>query len=265
MEIPAEGVAEGEWIRKWQGEIQKVLNDIEAARVALAKAADRLVGVDKPYRKHWTAKLDAYERQISERLAKIGIESPKQLRREVNNRRTKVRQINTKTKPRLAKVNEEIKRLEIGRQNLRTQLRKLNERITTARRNKAEELTKSLDDRIIVSVQEAGDRSQLLNELREISVEIASQQHKIQNREPQLQSIVDNVTPLELAEALRNSGHLSHGGEETTLVELCGVTTNTQNVLCGIANDILLLNRLETVDAPDVPKIKVRREGEENN
>jgi hypothetical protein len=187
------------------------------------------------------------------------------LRREVNRLRTEVRRIRTETQPRLAKVNREIARLETDRQNLRTQLRNLNEEITTARKNKAVELTRSLEGRIIVSIGEAGDRSQLLDVLRESCVEIASQQHGIKNREEQLQSIVENVEPLELADSLRNSGCIRRDDRDTTLAELCRVTENTQKVLCAIANDILLLNRIETTDAPDVPKIRVRSEGEDNS
>ena len=264
-DVPAEDVAEGEWLRNWRRDVQQTLNEIEAARVALTKATERLVAIDGPYRKEWKTKHDAYEQQVSERLAKIGVESPKQLRRQVNSLRTQVREIKTKTQPRLAKVNEEITRLETERQNFRTQLRNLNQRITKARTNKAVELTKSLEGRIIVSVMDAGDRSQLLAALREICMEIASKQHQIKNREQQLQSVVENVGPLELAEALRNSGRIRRDDEDTTLAKLCGVTENTQNVLCAIANDILLLNQIETVDVPDVPKIKVRREGEENS
>lgn len=263
-EIPTD-IAEGEWLGEWRRDVQHELDEIESARVALAKAAERLVVVDRSFRKEWKRKHEAYEQQVSDRLAKIGVESPKQLRRQVNSLRSAVRRIKTETRPRLTKFNEEIARLENDRQNLRTQLQGLNETITTARRGKAVELTESLEGRIIVSVTQTGDRSQLLSVLRDICVETASQQHRIQSREQQLQRIVESVGPLELADALRDSGRICRDDAQTTLTELCGVTENTQNVLCAIANDILLLNRIETTDVPDVPKIKVRREGEQNS
>jgi hypothetical protein len=263
-DVPADEVAEGDWLRRWHGEVRVVLTEIEAARVALSKAAQRLASVDKPFRDDWKSKHEVYEQEISAKLAKIGVESPKQLRRQVSTLRSQVREIKTKTQPRLTKVNEEIARLAAERENLRTQLGKLNEQITSARQSKAAELTKALDGRIVVSVKEAGDRSGLLRVLRDICVEIASQQHKIANREQQLKCIVEEVTALELAAALRNSGSVEREGIATSLVDLCGITPNTQDVVCGIGSDILLLNRIETVDVPDVPVIKVRREGEEN-
>ena len=265
VEVPAENIAEAELLRNWRREVEAVLDEVEAARVALATATDRLVTIDSPFRKEWTSKYDAYERQVSERLSKIGVESPKQLRRQVNGLRSQVRKIKTETQPRLTKVNEEIARLETERDNLQTQLRTLNEQISDARKSKAADLTKSLDGRITVSLIEASDRSQLLTVLREICGEMASKQHNIKNRDQQLLSVVENVGPLELAEALRNAGRITRGESETTLAELCAVTDNTQNVLCAIANDVLLLNRIETTDVPDVPKIMVRREGEHDS
>ena len=46
------------------------------------------------------------------------------------------------------------------------------------------------------------------------------------------------------------------------LAGLCGVTENTQNVLCSIADNIRLLNRLTVAPVSDVLRIKVRRSGE---
>ena len=124
-------------------------------------------------------------------------------------------------------------------------------------------MTASLDGKITISVEECGNREQYLDTLRDLCRELASAQHKIQKREPQLARIAENIGPLDLAEALRSGGKVQSKDGETDLASLCDVTDNTQNVLVGIANDILFLNRLETADVPDVLQIMVRREGEE--
>src|SRR5205807_1006778 len=89
------------------------------------------------------------------------------------------------------------------------------------------------------------DRTKYQEVLQELCTTVASQRHNIRDREGQLAQVVKNVDPLTLAEALRRCGVIqSADGNETTLLRICGITENTQNVLCSIANDIELLNKL---------------------
>jgi len=108
------------------------------------------------------------------------------------------------------------------------------------------------------------DRKAYRQTLNELCARIASQRHNIKDREGQLEKVIGNLLPLELAKALRARGKLiKEDGTETTLEAHCGITLNTQNVLCSIADDIELLNRLQTVILPDMPEILVKRWGEE--
>ena len=76
----------------------------------------------------------------------------------------------------------------------------------------------------------------------------------IQNREGQLGKIIATLEPLDLAKALSNKGELTCNGLTRSLGNICDITTNTQNVLCRIADNVELLNKLQTVSVPDVPK-----------
>lgn len=63
--------------------------------------------------------------------------------------------------------------------------------------------------------------------------------------------------------ALRNKGNVNIAGTpDATLKDFCGITENTQHFLCRLADDIRLLNQLETVAVPDIPQILVQRRGE---
>lgn len=105
-----------------------------------------------------------------------------------------------------------------------------------------------------------GHRTDYLSTLQQLAERVtAGHGRRIRNRDEHLTRIVSSVTPLQLAEALDNNGPLN--GQ--SLAELCGVTENTCEVLCGIADDIRLLNQLQTAETPDVPDIRVRRRGED--
>ena len=62
--------------------------------------------------------------------------------------------------------------------------------------------------------------------------------------------------PIKLARALQAKGVVRQAdGSTLSLQDACGITENTQSVLCRIADDIRLLTRLQTVNVPDVPNI----------
>lgn len=261
--VPAEKVADREAIESWRQHTQKGLNEIEAARAQLVGAIKRLSATHQAHLKPWKAKHAEHEKEISEQLKKSGVESPTQLRQQITSHRAKIRKIKDKDLPRLASVQTEISRLENERDTLRKQLQQTNATITETRSGKAEELNGAFDKKIVVSVEPAGDRRLYLESLREICDEITNKYQQIKNREQHLQSISSKVTPLELAEAVCSGGKIASRPGSPSLLDLCEITKNTQDVLCTIGSDIELVNKIEIVDVPDVPHIKVQRAGEE--
>lgn len=261
--VPAENVADREAIEAWREDAQKGLNEIEAARAQLVGAIKKLSATHQSHLKPWKAKHADHEKEIAEQLKKSGVESPTQLRQQITSHRAKIRKIKEKDQPRLGSVETEISRLENERDTLRTQLKAANTTISKTRSEKAEELNGAFDEKIIVNVEGGGDKREYLESLREICDEITNQYQRIQKREQHLQAIASNVTPLELAEAVCNDGKVISRSGSPSLTDLCEITKNTQEVLCTIGSDIELVNKIEIVDVPDVPRIKVKREGEE--
>ncbi len=262
--VPAENVVDREELDAWRSAVQADLNAIESVRKDLVAAVAKLKATNAAHLKPWKQKHDEYEKILSQQLAKSGVESPTELRQQVNSHRTKIRAIKEKKQPRLAVVDAEISRLETERNNLRNELRKANETITKVRKENAEELNKAFDKKIIVEVEQSGDTSQYHEVLREVCDSITSKHQSIRNREQHLSSIVANVSPVELAEALCNKGRIKSRSGSPTLLQVSDITQNTQDVLCTTAADIDLINRIETVDVADVPRIKVRRDGAES-
>src|SRR5205823_1890292 len=127
----------------------------------------------------------------------------------------------------------------------------------------AEDLTVALGGNIKIEVTPFGDRSEFLRALTDLCGRLATRDSQIKNRDAQLALVVNNLTPLRLARALRNKGNVHFADQMgLSLADLCGITTNTQNVLCRLADNVRLLNQLETLTTADVPQILVKRRGE---
>jgi len=70
----------------------------------------------------------------------------------------------------------------------------------------------------------------------------------VKNRETQIGLVAASILPRELAAALRTDGVIVGKEKPRTLREACGITENTQRVLCRMSSDIQALNVLETLD-----------------
>jgi hypothetical protein len=191
------------------------------------------------------------------------VESPQELIARVSALRTQIRAIKTQKQPRLTALNTTIDQKEQARAKLLGDLGKVDAALTAKRTAKAKELTDALDGKIKIEVKASADRDAYLQTLTELCAEIATRDSQIKNKDSQLALITSKLAPLQLASALRNKGNFPLP-EETgiALTDLCGITANTQNCLCRLADDIKRINRLETVAALDVPQILVQRRGE---
>jgi hypothetical protein len=109
---------------------------------------------------------------------------------------------------------------------------------------------------------ERADTAAFLEALNSLTTRVTNRDRKIQNRDSQLAQIVEGISPIHLARALTAGGCVGDGEETETLQVRCGITKNTQDILCHIAADIKLLNELQTVIVEDTPQILVRRRGE---
>jgi len=261
--IDPEEVAESDLLVQWINAVQTALDDIESARNTILASVRRLATSSDTLRNTWLEARRAHDRGVSEQLAKIGVESPREVIERVGELRRQINIIEKTKQPQLTRVNKQIGKEESARESLLHQLENIDHGIKTKRQEKVRDLTDNLEGKIKISLDPSADHTEYLRVLYEICDDIATRDSSIRSRESQLDRIVKKVTPLRLARALTQKGVVQdEEGSDSSLQALCGITENTQNVLCRIADNIQLLNKLQTITVPDVPKILVQRYGE---
>jgi len=261
--LDADSVAESETLIRWNAALRTALDKVERARQAILHARDELIGASVPLREEWRKATIEHEHRISEQLARAGIESPKELMSRVEWLRREVNKIKGTYNPRLTEVRSIIDKKEEERVGLLDRLERLTRDITETRKRKAEELTARLDGELRISINPAADTSEYRRVVSEICAQLSSQSHRIQNREAQMAIVIKSITPWELAKALKEKGQITGAdGKTESLHTKCGITENTQSVLCTLNGNIEQLNKLETLIVEDVPVILVRRRRE---
>lgn len=250
-------------LQQWQNQIRAAVEELNQARQKIEQAVMRLGESTKVAREQWSQELNAHERALATKLSAAGVESPQELIARVAEIRRAIGVIQNQKQPRLEAVNTRITELENKRGATLLELERTDKELTQRRSQKAQELTGTLGGKIKVEVQRGADRGDYLQKLTEICGALATRESQIKNRDTQLTLVVQRLTPIELARALKNGGdHQVVEGVILPLTEFCKITENTQSFLCRIAANIRLLNQLETVSVPDVPKILVQRRGE---
>jgi DNA repair exonuclease SbcCD ATPase subunit len=262
-ECRTEEVVEVELVAKLVGHVRVALSEIERGRSTVVQAVQNLEADTKSLLDAWQEQRKSHVEAVRTQLRQAGVESPQEVINRVAELRRNVKSIETVKQPRLVKVNELIDLHGKARECLIGRLEDLGREITKKRQDKAKELTSALGGQIKISVTPHADTSEYLRVLNELCEEISTAQSRIQKRDEQLKRVATTVSPLQLARALARKGVVRlEDGSETTLRDLCGVTENTQTVLCRIADNIVHLNTLESVTVPDVPEILVQRRGE---
>jgi hypothetical protein len=250
-------------LREWQTEIMSAIQSLHALRTEVLSVGEKLREVSFPLETRWEVARHAHDAEISKKLAQEGIESPQALIDRVRGLRAKIQKLTTVAEPQANKIRED---LQIKEESRTWQLLRLNEvegSIRAARISKAQELSEALEGHIQLSMTPEGDRADYKKTLQELYSQVSSKDNRIKNIEEQLTRVADSLPPRALADALLKGGIVSReNAEDTHLTDLCGITSNTQVVLCTIVNDIERLNGLQTASAPDVLRIQVRRQGE---
>ena len=264
-EIDRNKIVHADLITKWCTEYNNALEVIEKTRVTIVETIRNYTTRSDILKNTWDEAYREREKEVSAHLSKEGIESPSELIQRVNELRSKIRNIRKQLEPRLNKINKIILQEESIREALLVKLESLDEEIREKRQENAEALTITLGGQIKISLEVGKDCKDYQNILKDLCDKITDHDRRIHSRDAQIKQIVTSISPLNLSRALSNNGILKHSngkGKETSLLELCGITEHTQNVLCRISENIELLNRLQTASPLDVPRILVRRHGE---
>ncbi|MGD0499069.1 MAG: AAA family ATPase [Bryobacteraceae bacterium] len=248
---------------RWMNALEGALTKLDVIRPHIRTASETLRQESDAIEADWKRYQEDHERELSRELAKAGVDSPQELLNRVGELRRKIHELESVKKPQLAELEADVKRKEAARVELLPQLEEGDRQIREKRALKAKELTDALDGHIQISLTLFGDRREYKKLLMELYGQIASKELQIKNIDAQLSLVADKLTPRQLAQALMQKGVVPKGaGSTAELTSFCSITQNTQNVLCAIADNVRLLNRLQTAPTPDVLKISVKRQGE---
>ena len=241
-------------IDKYNSAIQSATGQITQAYSVLRAAFMPLLG-------KWAEEFKTHKSQVALLLRKKGFESPDALLHSIESLQKQIKAIEQKLGPELEYTNGLIKDLRKEREKYKKEFDEACGLILRARQSKIEELNRYIGPDIKIALEKP-DLGAYLELLIDIYTDISAQDRKLQKRDEQLSLIANKISPAELYEAINNDGKFRKGdGALTTLVEACGITYNTQQVLCSIRRAIKTFNKLETFEAEPEPKISVRREG----
>ena len=214
-----------------------------------------------PLFKNWGDDFNTHKYKVSQLLRKKGFESPDQLLKRIETLKSQINKIEKVQQPQLNHVETQINIQRESRDKLLKEFNDTCDFIAQARQSKIEELNRLIGPDIKVTLEKPSPDS-FFELLRDIYSDIASQDRRLQKRDEQFTLIVNKITPSQLLEAISNKGRFKKSDESvTTLCSACGITYNTQQVLCTITGTIKSLHKLQIFELEPDPKISVRREG----
>jgi len=155
----------------------------------------------------------------------------------------------------LEKRQTEIEEAKKARSILIEEFGDIRREITNRRREIVELITGGLAENVTADLIEEGDYSDYFQLLEDIAKDITSRDNKIQNKNQQLQKVVQNIKPLQLVEIIR-------GNNANRLIDASGVTDNTARIFMSMGERNL--HRLETCIVNDKFIILFKKEGDEN-
>ncbi|MBW2063356.1 MAG: AAA family ATPase [Deltaproteobacteria bacterium] len=256
-------VALPDLLRSISAAVDTYNESVDSVFQQLEDATNVLKNDCSPLLSQWKKDFSAHKELVSKALRKQGFDSPEQLLNKVENLRSQINKIQNKTIPQLEAIKNEIGTLAKTRNSLLEKFKKTSEVIAQSRKSKIDELNKTVGPDIIISL-ERPDPQEYIDLLKEVCGEIAAKDRRIQKRDEQLALVGIMAQPSQVLEAILNDGVFRKlDGKTTTLVKACGITQNTQEVLCTIKGQSRSLHKLQVFEAEPVPKITVRREGTE--
>lgn len=217
--------------------------DLERFRNMLTQAITELQG----YRSEWNTAFENAENQYRARLAELGAADLAAVAAEHRNVEEEIRLIDTNTRPEMEQIESDVSALESNRALQLVKLGDARAAIASSRSRFVEELNSRLGGDVIVDLSKR-DRSLFFE-----SVDKPLQGSGMQHREDQILLACAKFTPEKFVEIMR-SGLL----DQLTAI---GITeNNASRMKNGLSDDDLY--RIERVDIPQLPSIRVKREGE---
>lgn len=218
--------------------------DLNRLRQTLTEAASEL----NDLRDEWSAAFSVADKEYRERLAELEIANLDAVAVEQRSVENELTHIRTIVEPEIEGIESAIRVLESDRATLLQELGDARRALAESRSTFAEEMNARLGGNVRIDLSRR-DVSLLFD-----AVDSALQGSGIQRREEQVMLASEAWTPQEFAEVIRTRAV----GELTSL----GITPNAaERMVSSLDDDVLY--QVERVDTPQLPVIRIKREGED--
>ena len=234
-------------LEKIQAELDQVLksacNDLRSFRKTLEGVTSQL----EEYRAEWNAALKVAEEKYRSRLAELGVSNLDQVAVEHRSVDEELTRIETTVEPEIEQIESKITLLENDRTILLAKLTDARSAIACSRSKFVDELNAELDGNVVVEL--SGEDTSLFFE----AINEPLRGSGMQQRENQLLFVCDSFPPSEFVEIVR-----AKSKERLTAV---GMTENNASRMIGTLLDDVLY-KVERIEVPQLPSIRIKREGE---
>ena len=199
------------------------------------------------YRTEWNRAFEIAKDRYRARLAELGVTNLEQVAAEQRDVAQKLTHITTFTEPEIVGIETEIAMLENRRAKLLEKLRTARSTINRSRANFVEELNSRLGGSVKVNLS-GGDTSPYF-----AAVDSPLQGSRMHYREDQISQVCDSFAPEQFVEIVRTAS--------IDKLKAIGITDNSAKLMIqNLSEDDLY--KIERVDVPPLPSIRIKREGE---
>ena len=217
--------------------------DLDSFHDRLAKAVSELKG----YRTEWDTAFDIAEKQYRARLAELGAANLEQAAVEQRSVEQELTRIETSVKPEIEQIRSEITTLENHRATLLAKLRDARSAIARSRSDFVEGLNSTLGGNVMVDL--SGSDTSLYFDIIDSPLHGSG----MQRREDQISLVCETFKPEKFVEIIRAASI-----DQLTAI---GITENNASRMINTLTDDAL-RKIEWVDVPQLPSIRIKREGE---
>ena len=231
--------------------VQEASNRIlESSRTELKQFRERIesgISELEEYRKEWDAEFEKADKRYRERLAELGAANLDQAAAELRGVEGELTRIETDVEPEMQRNESEISLVLAARGRLLNKLRRVRTIMKNSRSAFVDELNSNLGGIVVINLSNS-DNSRYFD-----SVDLPLQGSGIQHREDQLSLACEAFSPTEFVEIVR--------ANSIDKLSAIGITeSNARRIVNNLTEDVL--NKIERVDVPNLPNIRIKREGE---
>ena len=222
----------------------------ESSRIELGRLRKMLTEAMAEFngiRTEWNAAFDAAENRYRARLAELGATALSEVAAEQRHVESEIARIETTVEPEMERIEAEIGSLEANRVALLTALSDARSAITESRCSFVEELNSRLGGDVVVDLY-GSDTSHYFD-----AIDGPLQGSRMMRREDQISLVCDRLTPETFVGIIRT-------GDVEQLTAIGITENNAARMRSGLTDEVLC--RIERVDVPQVPSVRIRREGE---